>query len=334
MIPFFIYKDQSLRFSDIFWIDSSSEDAIDLSLKKIAKANSVEESTALAALDWISARSSWLMVFDNADGGYQVVEKFLPPGKSGSILITSRDKGLKRVALDKNSLEVQQMKEKEAVSLLLESGMIGSSTAETVDLVQKLVKEVGYVPLAIDQAGAYIHSCDCGLGNYLELLQQECGQLMSIPDFKGASDYGYSTYGTWEISIKEIERRATNNSGWQGMAAQSALMLFRIFAFFHHEGISEDIFRNVGQNYCKRRDEQNNLPCSISVLDTETLFLTAAGGWDGLRFQAGIQVLVSFSLVKSYNKLYSLHPLVHTWSRDRIPRPEVITSCNYARALL
>src|SRR6266704_1340836 len=134
--------------------------------------------------------------------------------------------------------------------------------------------------------------------------------------------------------MKEIEKRATNNSGWQGMAAQSALMLFRIFAFFHHEGISEDIFRNAGQNYCKRRDEQNNLPCYISVLDTETLFLTAAGEWDRLRFQAGIQVLVSFSLVKSYNKLYSVHPLVHTWSRDRILRPEVITSYNYARELL
>jgi hypothetical protein len=111
-------------------------------------------------------------------------------------------------------------------------------------------------------------------------------------------------------------------------------MLFRIFAFFHHEGMSEDIFRNAGQNYCKRRDEKNNMPCSISVLGTETLFLTAAGEWDRLRFQGGIQVLVSFSLVKSYSKVYSVHPLVHTWSRDRIPRAEVIKSCIYARALL
>ena len=115
MFPFLIYKEQSLRFSHIFWIDSSSEDAVDLSLKKIAKANNVEDPSASAALDWISGRSSWLMVFDNADGGYQVVEKFLPPGKSGNILITSRDKGLERVALDKNSLEVQQMEQQEPI---------------------------------------------------------------------------------------------------------------------------------------------------------------------------------------------------------------------------
>ena len=83
MIPFLSYKDGSLRFSGIFWIDSSTEDAVDLSLKKIAKANNVEELSASAALDWISYKSSWLMVFDNADGGYHVVEKFLPPGKSG-----------------------------------------------------------------------------------------------------------------------------------------------------------------------------------------------------------------------------------------------------------
>ena len=294
----------------------------------------MEDPSASAALNWISGRSNWLIVFDNADGGYQVVEKFLPPGKSGSILITSRDKGLERVSLDENSLEVQEMGEKEAVSLLLQSAMIGSSTAKSVDLAQKLVKAVGYVPIAIDQAGAFVHSCACSLGDYLEMLQQEYTQLMSIPEFKGASDYGYSTYGTWEISMKEIERRATNNSGWQGMAAQSALKLFKIFAFFHHQGIHEDIFRNAAQNYWKRKDEQNDLPCSISVLDAENLFLTAAGGWNMLQFQAGIQVLVSFSLVKSYNKQYSVHPLVHTWSRDRIPRPDMIRSCSYARALL
>src|ERR1700759_608137 len=338
MIPFLSYKDGSFRFSGIFWIDSSSEDAVDLSLKKIAKANNVEEPSALAALDWISYKSSWLMVFDNADGGYHVVEKFLPPGKSGSILITSRDKGLKRVALEENSLEVQEMGEEEAISLLLQSAMIGSSTAKTMGLAQKLVKAVGYVPLAIDQAGAYIQSCDCDLGDYLELLQEECAQLMSMPDFKGASDYGYSTYGTWEISMKEIERKATNNSGWQQRAAQraaqSALMLFRIFAFFHYEGISEDILRVAGQNYWKRRNEKNELPCSIAVLDSETLFLNGTGEWDRLRFQGGIKILVSFSLVKSDNKLYSVHPLVHTWSRDRIPRTEVIAACNYARALL
>jgi hypothetical protein len=32
--------------------------------------------------------------------------------------------------------------------------------------------------------------------------------------------------------------------------------------------------------------------------------------------------------------VYSVHPLVHTWSRDRIPGPEMIRSYNHARALL
>jgi hypothetical protein len=31
------------------------------------------------------------MIYDNANGGYQVIEKFLPPGKGGNILITSRN---------------------------------------------------------------------------------------------------------------------------------------------------------------------------------------------------------------------------------------------------
>src|ERR1700759_3118572 len=196
--------------------------------------------------------------------------KVPPPGNKGNILITSRNKVFGRLTTNENSLEVGQMGEEEAISLLWKSSMLGSRFDQ--DKAKRIVAALGSIPLAVDQAGAYILSCGCSLDTYLELYLKQRERLMSGPKFKGASDYGYSTYGTWEISMHEIERKATNNSGWQQRAAQSALMLFRIFAFFHHEGISEDILRVAGQNYWKRRNEKNELPCSIGVLDSETLF--------------------------------------------------------------
>ena len=52
-------------FSDIFWIDASSECNIDIRLKQIAQAyNTSPES----ALQWIANKSNWLLVYDNADG--------------------------------------------------------------------------------------------------------------------------------------------------------------------------------------------------------------------------------------------------------------------------
>jgi hypothetical protein len=59
------------------------------------------------------------LVYDGADGHYQTVEKYFPPGKGGNILITSRSLGLMRIALD--SLHVVDMEEEEAASLLLNS---------------------------------------------------------------------------------------------------------------------------------------------------------------------------------------------------------------------
>ncbi|KAF8313376.1 hypothetical protein F5887DRAFT_510793, partial [Amanita rubescens] len=61
-------------FSDIFWIDSSSDSTIDLTLKQIAKAKGLGSGgsggslSSESALHWINGlRSNWLMVFDNAD---------------------------------------------------------------------------------------------------------------------------------------------------------------------------------------------------------------------------------------------------------------------------
>ena len=82
------------RFSHVFWIDASSEDTIALDLKGLcfhpeAKVVSVSSESALI---WIgSLQGEWLLVFDNADGAPEVVEKFIPSGSQGNILVTSRN---------------------------------------------------------------------------------------------------------------------------------------------------------------------------------------------------------------------------------------------------
>ncbi|KIJ91317.1 hypothetical protein K443DRAFT_14508 [Laccaria amethystina LaAM-08-1] len=100
------------RFFHVFWIDASSEDTITLSLKGLcfhpdAKAAiSLSSVSSQSALAWISSlQTEWLLVFDNADGRPEVVEKFLPSGLTGNILVTSRNKSLGRVTTYENSLE-------------------------------------------------------------------------------------------------------------------------------------------------------------------------------------------------------------------------------------
>ena len=275
------------------------------------------------------------MIYDNADGGYQIVEKFLPPGKGGNILITSRNLELNRIAED--SMEVLDMGEEEALSLLFKSARINDTSQEMQTLARQLISKLGGIPLAIDQAGAYMMACSCPLEDYLELYVKNQGQLMSNPSFKGASDYGSSTYGTWEISMNAIEARAAKGRDLEANAARYAMTLFKIIAFLHHENIPEELFKNAAENYKKRNiksEKRLGLPLSVTMLNHKVLCLDKRGEWNKVQFQLGMQILMSFSLMKKSGKMYSIHPLVNSWNRERIPETELNKQILMTRAML
>ena len=297
-------------------------------------APSEAKQSAGTALKWISQRSNWLMVYDGADGHYSVVEKFLPPGNGGNIMITSRNVGLKRLTLD--SLHVLEMADDEAVPLLLKSAMLDGSSDHIKNIAQKVASELGGIPLALDQAGGYIQSCGCSIDDYFQLFKKHKHQLLSKKGFKGASGYGMSTYGTWDISMQQIENMAASKVREEAEAADSAIRVLRIFAFLNHENIPEELFKNAAENYIQRNVEQKNsyFLLSVNLLNHEMLFLSEDGEWDRMQFLDGIQVLLSFSLVKTVNHLYSMHVLVNDWSRGSVPQSEVENYYDRTRALL
>ena len=137
-----------------------------------------KKQSARSVLQWISQRTNWLMIYDGADGRYQIVEKYLPPGNGGNILITSLNVELKRVSLA--SLKVLNMAEEEAVSLLLKSaGLDGTVSDHDSNLARKLASELDGIPIAIDQAGAYMLSTPCDIDDYLELYTEHKHELLS-----------------------------------------------------------------------------------------------------------------------------------------------------------
>ena len=167
--------------------------------------------------------------------------------------------------ITEDSMEVLEMGEGDALSLLSKSARLN----DTCELAKQLVSMLGCIPLAIDQAGAYMMTCRCPLDDYLELYRNNQNRLMSNPSFRGASGYGSSTYGTWEISMKEIEARTSKEIEYEAVAAQSAIVLYKIFAFLHHEDIPEEMFRNSAENYMNRDiNEEMSLGLPLSVTAT------------------------------------------------------------------
>jgi hypothetical protein len=260
------------------------------------------------------------MIFDNADVlSPATLEGYFPPGRNGNILITSHNSTMKTLTSPENSLEVTEMEEMEAIGLLLKASCLASPTSDVQVEASRIVNELFCFPLAIDQAGAYIASGATTIGDYLAKYSEHQKTLLSHSEFTGASKYSRTVYETWELSYKEIQQRATSNDSHKANAAKSAMLLLELFPFFHHEEITEDIFCYAAL----AKDNEtpiSNLPLASSLLDQRLLPLSKKGTWDNFILREGIRILLSFSLIRrgSSDNVHAMHPLVHTWGRDRL----------------
>jgi tetratricopeptide (TPR) repeat protein len=322
-----------LRFWNIYWIDATNDETINFSFKAIAgypEASASGVKDMASVIHWLSGMdSNWLLIFDNADGKPSMVSKSLPSGDRGNVLITSRNPDMKRNVSPRAWIEVEEMEKKDAISLLLKAAFLDDTSEELRQVSKPIVRELCFLPLAVDQAGAAIACGLCDMENYLEMYS-ECRQtLLAHPSFEGASNYGRAVYATWEMSFLALEAKAAKGkSEVDAQAAESAIAILQTFAFFHFDGISEDIFRRAAEAQDAQLRATSNLPRQLLVCNK-------SGKWDLPFFRDGIRMLISYSLInKSGSGVYSMHPLVHCWSRDRMLQPEQQTRCMSAKTLL
>ena len=108
-------------FSDIFFIDTSTNETLKTGLKNIAVAKHIGDSSKDGLL-WLTGKvEEWLLFFDNADDPSINLNDFIPQCDHGNVIITSRNPGL-CVYAGSYSL-VSDMEEEDAVTLLLKSAV-------------------------------------------------------------------------------------------------------------------------------------------------------------------------------------------------------------------
>jgi len=318
----------TFSFPLIFWIDASSVSTITQALKGICNIPEAQSSaldgSPESALHWIGLlKENYAMVFDNADVlSPAELEAYLPPGRGGNILITSRNSAMRSLTSPENSLEVTEMEENDALELLLKASCLNIFSMEFQAEAFMIVKELFYLPLAIDQAGAYIASGATTIGDYLAKYSEHRKTLLSHSDFTGASKYNRTVYETWELSYKEIQKRAKSEDSHKMNAANSAILLLKLFPFFHHEGIGEDIFFYAALQEDKKISH-SKLPLASSLLDRRLLPLNKSGTWDNFVFKEGLRMLLSFSLIKK-GPSDELFTLLHLFLLDSYWTPGIL----------
>ena len=125
----------------------------------------------------------WLLIFDNADriddpNESISVVKLIPRGENGCVLSTSRN-----IASDGElasiGCEVEEMKESEAVQFLLGCSRIQGS--ESQEEAKIMVQTLGYLPLAIEQAGSYIRTMKISISRYMSLYELNKSEALKRP---------------------------------------------------------------------------------------------------------------------------------------------------------
>jgi hypothetical protein len=240
------------------------------------------------------------------------LSNYLPVGSRGTILITTRNPEC-RVHQTVGSYEFAGMGTEDAIDLLLKSiGTYDLLLNTSRDKARIITKTLGNLALAIVQAGAAIRQNLCPIEDYCEMYQRRRRELLSRAPTQASSDYEYTVYTTWEVSVNMIERMSSE-------VASHALDLLQLFSFLHFNGISKEIFREAWVN--KTGQSGSDWSASNQV---QWIYKDTSTTWDPYHLRESIILLSSFSLIKvdGLTNNLSIHPLVHTWARDRLSKVE------------
>jgi tetratricopeptide (TPR) repeat protein/transcriptional regulator with XRE-family HTH domain len=186
-----------------------------------------------AVKHWLRVHPSWLLILDNADN-VQHVYTFLPALGDGNILITTRSQA---IGPNIKNIELEKLDREEGVLFLLRrSKLLDDSLAlEDAPEADRRDAEAMYtvldgLPLALDQAAAYIEEHDCNLADYLELYQTRREALLQRRGNFSQVDYPRSVAATWSLSFEQVERSEVR-----------AADLLRLCAFLYPDSIPEEM---------------------------------------------------------------------------------------------
>ncbi|KAF8530242.1 hypothetical protein BU17DRAFT_78873 [Hysterangium stoloniferum] len=171
----------------VFWIDGTNTETLGNGFSSIAddpeaKSKGIEKSSE-EVLRWLTAiQKRCLIIFDNVDGMDGVVKEYLQQMRQIYVLITSRNPGLASHVTE--SMHVVPMESDEALVLFQAAAKSDNEADATIqELSEKIVSRLGFLPLALDIAGAAIstglytradlNATYCELGRWTDAEQLE-----------------------------------------------------------------------------------------------------------------------------------------------------------------
>jgi tetratricopeptide (TPR) repeat protein len=287
----YAYRHRS-RFDTVWWIRAEEPasligDYADLAsaLGSAEAAQANQQLAALAARRWLEGHDRWLLVLDNAEGpdattGLQAplarLIDLLPQVLHGQVLVTSRDASWEQHAA---LAELDLFSPSEAVAFLLaRSGRNDQATAT------QIAELLGLLPLALEQAGAYLRETRLSLTDYLDRLQQYPALTLARGRPRD-HDPADTVATTWRVSLERVR------------PTPGAVAVLEVCAFLGPEEVPRELFA-----------EHLDPPAQgLDILAADPFALDDA-----------VAALRRFGLVKANEQALTVHRLLQQVVRDQL----------------
>ena len=283
----YVYANEA-KYERIYWLSGVDQAALLSGYQKIAKRVGLPKlqspkENAEAVLSWLRREKNWLIVVDNLDD-IKVADGLLPENApENHTIITTRNPNT--IGIPAEPLEVPVFGAEDAVELLLTlSGITVQRKSVEETEASNIVKTLGYLPLAIEQAASYIREVT---GNLLTFSQEYSENHRDILRRKPEDNrpYPYSIATTWAMALKVVQRD------------KRTTIFLRLLAYLNPDGILIDFLiagkDGLGKKLRKIISDRGEMATAITDLE-------------------------KFSLVKwdRPNRLISIHRLVQRVIRD------------------
>ncbi|MEU5881406.1 FxSxx-COOH system tetratricopeptide repeat protein [Spirillospora sp. NPDC047279] len=214
----------------VWWITAESPRRLETGLAELAYRLAPEaaraapaEDAAAWALGWLRSHPGWLLLLDNVNDPGDI-EALLASAEGGHILVTSRRDV--RWPGRTSALRLDVLDPADAVALI--TGITGRTSDADREAAAEIAAELGHLPLALDQAAAYMRQASVSPQRYLRRLREQPARAYRAA---AQGDKAQLTIARlWDLTVESIRTRAPG-----------AVWLLRCLAHYAPDDVPRDV---------------------------------------------------------------------------------------------
>ncbi|XP_019614922.1 PREDICTED: uncharacterized protein LOC109462771 [Branchiostoma belcheri] len=292
----------------IYWMSAENNRTLEISLNDIAlgigTVGSNFDDTLARTTAWLSSlQEPWLLIVDNMDEFdvssevQKLLEGHWKQNSKGHILITTRREAVEMMETmgfeRDNCVELTSMSEDESCAFFVKR-----TQQQEQPGMKELARELGGLPLALEQAAAHINVLECAFEDYLKQYKQQKLKLLKRRKVKAVTSTTdkdrLAVHTTWLLNFQHIQKCEDPK------LAEAACAMMNIAAYLDPDDIPVELVNKgdpcVSQSPLAEYAE--------SPLGSKEIF----------------EVLTQFSLLQRYGK--------NSWSVHRLVQEVIISRCS------